>query len=72
MHLVVAGHDLDSLDETLVPVQRTASSGVAVIEQTSLRIEMEALSTGKRGVIALWNYPPEMSRQHRQRRFYLD
>ena len=70
IHLVVAGHDLGSLDDTPVVVQRQASTGAMVRETTSLRAEMAAIASGKRGVVALWNYPPHMSREHRMRDFY--
>ena len=71
IHLAIAGHDLDALDDTLVVTRRLASTGAMVEETTSLRREMAALCSGQRGVVALWNYPPEMSAEHRRRTFYL-
>ena len=71
IHLAIAEHDLDALDDTLVVTRRLASTGAMVEETTSLRREMAALCSGQRGVVALWNYPPEMSAEHRRRTFYL-
>lgn len=58
IHIIVVGHDLESLSNEAFTVRRTRNNGTSVEIETSLRLEMAILSAGKRGIARMWTYAP--------------